>query len=131
MTTLAATVAALAALSVSGVITAQTAPPQMINVGALPLSYVRISSMGDEVAALGGDNELRRHTLELVVIVAPVDVNTYAVAFASCVAIIDAIATALEARTIEDGWTRWTMTQEYVTVGTAQYWQVVARVEAM
>ena len=131
MTTLAATVAALAALSVSGVTTAQTAPPQMINAGALPLSYVRLATTGDEVAALGGDDELRRHTLELVVIVAPSNTSTYATSFTACIAIIDAIAAAVEARTIEDGWVRWSISQEYVSISDTTYWQVVARVEAM
>ena len=129
--TLATTVAALAALTVTCVTTAQTAPPQVVNAGALPLSYVRLATSMDEVSAFGGDNELTRHTLELVVIVAPVAMNTYATAFATCVAIIDAIIAALEARTIDDGWTRWSLSQEYVTISETSYWQVVAKVEAM
>lgn len=131
MTTLATTVAALAALTVTGVTTRQTAPPQVVNAGALPLSYVRLSTSADEVATLSGDNEIPRHTIELVVIVAPVATNTYATAFASCVSIIDAIAAAIEARTVDDGWVRWSISQEYASISDAAYWQVVARVEAM
>ena len=56
--TLATTVAALSGMTVTGVTTARTAPPQTVNTGELPLSFPRIPEIKDGVAAFSGDNGL-------------------------------------------------------------------------
>lgn len=128
--TLATTVAALSGLSVTGVTTARTAPPQTVNAGELPLSFPRIPDIRDGVLAFNGDNGLPVYTVELVVLVAPIASNVYATSFATCLTIIDNIMTALEASVIANGWNEWVIRQEYATVGDVQYWSIVAKVEA-
>lgn len=129
--TLATTVAALSGMTVTGVTTARTAPPQTVNTGELPLSFPRIPEIKDGVAAFSGDNGLPVYTVELVVLVAPMASNVYATSFATCLTIIDNIMAALEASTVASGWNEWVIRQEYATVGETQYWSIVARVEAM
>ena len=63
--TLATTVAALSGLSVTGVTTARTAPPQTVNAGELPLSFPRIPDIRDGVLAFNGDNGIPAYTEEL------------------------------------------------------------------
>ena len=129
-TTYAAYVTALASLSVTGVVKAHPEPPRQIARAEIPCSYPRVPSQTRQSVTMTSVSGLKQATAELVFVIEAADLGTRPVTFASVLALIDAIDTALSAGAAALGIDSWTIAPEYETIGETPYWVLVATVEA-
>ena len=123
-------VAALAALSITGVTRAYTEPPRQLNTADLPCSYPSLPNGGEnpitgEVA--GGWPVLRA---DLVVLVEPWAQNTRAANYTATVAMMDNVSVAMRAADLARSRPRWTIRTEVVSIGDTPYWAVICTAEA-
>ncbi len=94
--TLAAYVADLAALTVTGVTRSYSAPPVQINTADLPCMYPRLPQLADNPVTACGQGGWPIHTAELVIMVEPLGQNLQPTNFAAVLALIDALQAALQ-----------------------------------
>lgn len=133
-TTYVGLVTALATMSVTGVSsTARFAyPPPRISAAQMPILYVRTPSAERETSTLGYAQGLKMATVEVVILIGPMKLDTQANNLAATVTLIDALADALEANAAALGMDRYSIAPEADTVGgdeATPYWAIVATVE--
>lgn len=122
---------ALAGLTVTGVKSRRTYAPKTINAADLPLSYVRLPQTdGARVASFTGVAGLRSATLELVVIVGAMTLDTQTANLGLALDLLDSLHDTLAANVqtlMLDGWE---IRAEEDTLGDVPYWTLVASIEA-
>jgi len=127
--TAAAFVASLTGMTVTGVNRVLTNTPQQVDTAYMPFMYPRLPEAGNEIASFTGVPGLDTVTVELVVVVEAWAQSTSALNFAAAVAVTDNLTAALKTKmaatqTIDT----WRITQDIATVGTGNYWAIVATV---
>lgn len=128
--TIAAWVSGVAALDVTGVKRTLDSPPQQVNAGDLPLTYPRIPTGGAEVASFGGAMGLTTVTVEWILVGMPIMLSTSKAEFVRCLALMDAMQTALMQAVNSGHIDRFTIRQETIdTGGDVAYWGLIATVE--
>ena len=129
-TTYAAFASAVASVSVSGVTTAETAPPSQVSTAVLPMSYPRLPELTREIVSFGYTFGLDASTVEIVFLIEPLMQNTNSANFATLTAMVDAIDTAYANAAADVGINQWTIRQETAVLSDTPYWALVATVEA-
>lgn len=128
---LATFVTTLGALSVAGVRKTYDAPPVQLATANLPVLYPRLpASLDTNVPVLAsGATDLRRHVVELVIVVNPIGQSNAPANFTAAIALIDAMHTALAtlagSSEVVDSWSI-ALTAE--PIGADGYWVLVATV---
>ncbi len=128
-TTLAGFVAALQALSLTGVKQFLPGPPAQLRGGDLPVCWINSVSISEAPAARGGIN-WPTLTAELYVPVSPVAQDTRSANFERAVEMADTVKAALRAATLAIGQATVRAAVSIITVATVDYWGVTATVEA-
>jgi hypothetical protein len=120
----------IAGMTVSGVTRQYTAPPQQLSTADLPASYPRLPIADNQSVTLTHGRGLLQAAVELVIVVEPYRQGTNITSFATCVALVDAIETALAANANTYEIDRWNIVLQIEEYGADRpYWQLVTRVE--
>lgn len=131
MTTYAAFVASINALTVTGVKRKYTSPPNRLSTADLPAMYPRLPSGAEGPVTADGQGMWPTLTAEIVIVVEPVGQNLQPTNFAAAVTMLDNLSIALRSAQLAKSKTRWTMRQQIVNYGTeTNYWTLVASVTA-
>lgn len=129
--TAAALVATLGGLSITGVTRMYSQPPATVGNADLPVAYVRLPEVRNEIITYASSVGIDNHTCELVVLVEPVGLSDNATNFAAMVALIDNVNAALKTEAAANNRIdSWTVRQETAVVGESPFWALVASVEA-
>ena len=127
--TLAAYVADLAALTVTGVTRKYGAPPVQINTADLPCMYPRLPQLADNPITACGQGGWPIHTAELVIMVEPLGQNLQPTNFAAVLTLIDNLQAALQADRPTTGKRTWQIRQEIVEhKPDTLHWAIIATV---
>lgn len=121
-------VATLAGLSITGVVKAYSSPPTQLSTAQLPAQWVRLPSGETAVASLGGQMGLPSFTCDLVIAVEVIGQNTQPANYAKCLAVIDALQTALTTEALDGVVDTWTLRMDGEGIGDTAYWVIVATV---
>lgn len=121
---------AVAAVSVAGVTTKETAPPSQVSTAVLPMAYPRLPELSREIVSFGYTFGLDASTVEMVFLIEPLMQNTNSANFSALTAMVDAIDTAYANAAADVGIDRWTIRQETAILSDTPYWALVATVEA-
>jgi hypothetical protein len=130
-TTLTDLVAQAAALPVAGVKTRASYRPRQINAADLPLLFTRLPGSTRAISTLTYGQDLRHATLELVILVQMVNLDTQATNDALTVQLLDALAAALEANAAALGMDSYTLTpdEDSISAGASPVQAIVATLE--
>lgn len=123
-------IAALRALTVTGVVKKYDSSPTQLSTAVMPLSYVRLPEGSSETATFDAGQGLFNCAGELVVVMKPVMQSTNATNMDAGVTMMDAVHTALENAARANQYDRWAIRLETEIDGDTAYWRVIARVEA-
>ena len=122
----------LAGLSVSGVERQYDHPPERVNSADLPASFPRLVSASEGGAGgtitVQASSGWATYTVELVVLVEALELNTNSGNWDSALTMVDSVATALRSADISKSSLAWTSTLVNELVGETSYWAVVATV---
>lgn len=121
-------VATLAGLSITGVVKAYSSPPTQLSTAQLPAQWPRLPSGETAVASLGGEMGLPSFTCDLVVSIEVIGQNTQPANYAKCLAVIDAMQTALTTEALDGVVDTWTLRMDGEQIGDTAYWVIVATV---
>jgi hypothetical protein len=124
-TTLTALVAQVAAMPVVGVKRQYAYRPRQINPADLPMMYTRLPGSTRAISTLTYGQDLRHATLELVIAVQMVNLDTQATNDALTVQLLDALAAALEANAAALGMDSYTLTTDEDLIGNASPVQAI------
>ena len=127
-TTYAAFVPALMDMTVSGV--NKTIDQSPTQIATLPLMYPKLPTGENAVAAFSSAVGLSAATCEVVIVIEALRQNLQPVNFAAALAMMDALAAALETDAESIGIDSWEMRVEQNVIGDTAYWLIVATVEA-
>ena len=127
MTTMAAYIAGLEGLSITGVTMVAGGPPGSPSSASLPLGFVNLPS-ADNAAITFGDTLWPTLRADLVILVEPVSLNLSTVTRDDIVTIMDNVTTALAAADITKSKLNWTMRLTAVTVSGIAYRGLVTQV---
>ena len=127
--TYAAFTSLLAGLQVTGVAKRFSQAPSQLSTAQLPAQWPRLPTGKTEVATLNGETGWDVLTCDLLVAVEAESQGTQPQSWARCIAIVDALQTALKAeaataRTIDN----WTIRLAQDQIGDTVYWVIVATV---
>ena len=123
--------AALGALSVSGVTTKFNYIPGQVDTASLPLLFVRLPENNEGPLTADGEGGWPRLTAEVVIDVEPYAQNRHQQNYAATVTLIDALATALRAvapGVVAKSKLSWETRARQDYIGETLYWLIVARV---
>lgn len=130
-TTYAAFVAALAALSPSGVTRKFSNPPASLGTADLPALWPQLPSGNEPAFTFEGGGGWPVLSCGLVIAVEPVNQNTQPANYAAMVTMMDSLSTALRAADIGRSQITWSIAgNAQVDVAGTTYWAVIATVEA-
>jgi xanthine/uracil permease len=121
-------VAILAGLDVTGVVKVYTAPPTQLSTAQLPAQWARLPQGETTIATLTGAAGLPSFTCDLVIAVEAMGQNTQPANYAKCLALIDALQTALTTEALENKVDSWTLRMDAEQIGETAYWTLVASV---
>lgn len=116
-TTLAALVSTVHGLSVAGIKTKFDYRPTRISASQLPMQFSRIPTRKRETSTLGYAQGLKMATIEIIVLVEFLQLNTQAVNDALAVTLIDAFGDVLEANAAALGMDGYEITSDEDTIG--------------
>jgi hypothetical protein len=116
-TSLGALVALAAALPVPGINQATAFRPRNVDSSNLPMLYTRLPGSTRSIATLSYAPGLRNATLQVVVLVQYINLNTQAANDALTVMLLDNLAASLEANAAALGMDSYTLTTEEDTIG--------------
>lgn len=120
--------ATLAGLIVTGVVKRYSAPPTQLSTAQLPAQWPRLPQGETTIASLGGEMGLPSFTCDLVVAIEVIGQNTQPANYAKCLAVIDAMQTALTTEALDGVVDTWTLRMDVEQIGDAAYWVIVATV---
>jgi len=120
---------ALAAITVAGVKRQYTAPPSQLSSADLPAMHPQLPEHTQDVISISSNTGLFTAACELAIVIKADKQGTAAANFAECLAMLDALNSALIDNTSALNIDRWSMRQAAVAYGDT-YWTIVARVEA-
>lgn len=129
MTAYADFVVALAGLGISGVSRSFLCPPESLNSSELPAQWVQLPRGESGALTFRASDGWPLMRADLVVAVAPVAQGTQEGNFAAVLAMMDAVANALQTADISRSSLSWSIRQDVVEVAGTAYWAVVAVVE--
>lgn len=124
-TTLTALVAQVAALSVAGVKRQSAYRPRQVNAADLPQMYTRLPDSTRAIATLTYGQDLRHGTLEVVIAVQMINLDTQATNDALTVQMMDSLAAALESNAAALGMDNYTLTTDEDLIGNASPIQAI------
>lgn len=128
-TTYTSFVAALAALTVTGVTRKYSEPPQQVNTADLPIMFTRLPA-GDEAPITGqGNGGWPTLRADLVILVEPYHQSKSSVNYTLALSLMDALSAALRASDLAGGPTRWSIETRLDGVGDTPYWMIIANVQ--
>lgn len=116
-TTLGALVTTVHGLAVSGVKKKFAYRPKLINAADLPLLYSRLPTRRNEISTLSYGQDLRRATIEIVILAAMMNLDMQSANDALTVTLIDALGDALESNAASLGMDGYEITVEEDTIG--------------
>jgi len=130
-TSLGALVATASALPVPGIKKAVAYRPTHVNAGDLPLLFTRLPSSKRELSTLTYGQGLRSATLEIVIFVEFMNLNTVPTNDALTVTLLDNLAMTLESNAAALGMDSYSMVTDEDTIGegTAPLQVIIATVE--
>jgi hypothetical protein len=129
-TSLTALVAQIGALTVAGVKTQYAYRPRQMNAADLPLLYTRLPGSTRPLSTLTYGQDLRSATIEVVVVVQMLNLDTQAPNDALTVQLMDSLAAALEGSASALGMDSYALTTDEDTLGNgAPVQAIVATVE--
>ena len=128
-TTYANLVAALEAMSVTGVVRTYTqGPPQSISTADLPAMFVSIP-VGGEEPLLAKSATWATLRADVVMVYEPMNQNTPGANFDGTITAMDNLVTALRSLSIGQRAPSWQMQVQPVSIGQVDYWAIIATVE--
>ena len=130
ITTYAAFVAYLAALTVSGVTRKFTYPPASLTTADLPAQWPQLPKGEESALTFQTEGGWPTLTCDLVVALEPAAQDTQSANFTAATAMLDKISTALRGADIGRAPLEWRMEVAGVVVSGERYWAVVAHVTA-
>jgi len=130
-----ATLLAMAPTGVTRVFALGDTPPASLNAADLPAMWLQSPSAEHDIMTLQSGAHFPHYTAQVVVAVLPTaQGQSLGKAFQDTLTIVDSLQTALDAvrptGTTTGSKPKWTMRQGFVTVGTNDYWAVIAEVSA-
>lgn len=130
-TSLGALVATASALPVPGIKKAVAFRPRQVNAADLPLLYTRLPGSARGISTLTYGQGLRSATLEMVVLVEMINLNTQQANDALTVQLLDNLAMTLEANAAALGMDSYTLATDEDTIGdgAAPVQAIIATVE--
>lgn len=130
-TTLAALVSTVNGLSVSGVRTKFDYRPRQVSAAQLPMMHSRIPTRKGETSTLGYAQGLKVATIEIVILVEFLQLNTQAINDALVVTLIDALGDVLETNAAALGMDSYSIasTEDTIDNGATLVQAIVATVE--
>jgi hypothetical protein len=129
-TSLSALVTTLSGLTVAGVKTQKAYRPRQINAADLPLMFVRLPDRKRALSTLTYGQDLRTATIEVVIVVQMLNLDTQAPNDVLTVQLMDSLAAALEANAQALGMDSYSMVTDEDMVGAASPVQaIIATVE--
>ena len=118
-------VAQAAALPVAGVKTRAPYRPRQVNAADLPMLYSRLPGSSRAISTLTYGQDLRHATLEVVILVQMINLDTQPVNDALTVQLLDALAAALEAAAASLGLDSYTLATDEDLIGNASPVQAI------
>lgn len=121
---------AIADLTISGVKTKASSPPEQIPSDNLPLSFVRLPTDETLPMTIEGEGGWDNVACELVILLEATEQNTWPTNFLETAQMMDAAATAFRnvvRGTIFQSHITWTLMGGVVQLGNKRYWSVVCR----
>ena len=120
--------AMLSGLTITGVTKAYGAPPAQLSTAQLPAQWPRLPSGEMTIASLTGAAGLPSLTCDLVIAVEVIGQNVQPANYAKCLAMIDALQTALTTEALDGVVDSWQMRLDAEQIGDTSYWVIVATV---
>jgi len=120
--------AMLSGLTIAGVTKAYNAPPTQLSTAQLPAQWPRLPIGETTIATMTGAAGLPSLSCDLVVAVETYGQNTQPANYAKCLAVIDAMQTALTTEALDGVVDTWTLRMDGEQIGDTAYWVIVATV---